>query len=96
MKSYKDIELILQENRVYLFSKYYLKSLAIFGSMAREEQNDNGDLDILVDFNGQIGIQFIDLADELEKLTGLRVDLVSRNGIEAKYYHSVSQDLKYV
>lgn len=70
--------------------------MAIFGSYSRIEQNENSDLDILVEFNDKIGIRFIDLADEIEKIVGFKVDLVSRKGIKAKYLQSIDSDLIYV
>ncbi len=65
--------------------------MAIFGSYSREENTADSDLDILVEFNDKIGIRFVDLADEIEKIVGLKVDLVSKNGINlqnSKYYAS--------
>jgi len=70
--------------------------LAIFGSYSREESTDDSDLDILVEFNGKIGIRFIDLADEIEEIVGLKVDLVSRNGIKVGYLKAINPDLIYV
>ena len=59
-------------------------------------QTDESDLDIIVEFNGKIGIRFIDLAEEIENLIGFKVDLVSKNGIKEKYYQSINSDLIYV
>ena len=96
MKSLQDIKATLEKHKQHLFSDYPIKSLAIFGSYSRMDQNDDSDLDILVEFNGKIGIRFIDLADEIEKLVGSKVDLVSKNGIKDKYYQSINSDLIYV
>ena len=70
--------------------------MAIFGSYSREEQSDISDVDIIVEFSGKIGIRFIDLADEIEELLGVKVELVSKNGIKDRYYKSIKQDLVYV
>ncbi len=70
--------------------------MAIFGSLARNEQNDRSDIDILVEFNDKIGIRFIDLAEEIENLIGSNVDLVSKKGIKNKYYKAIKSDLVYV
>jgi len=43
-----------------------------------------------------MGIEFIDLAYEFEKLLGRPVDLVSRNGVKAKYLREIQKDLIYV
>ncbi|WP_162340056.1 nucleotidyltransferase family protein [Cyclobacterium salsum] len=96
MKSLQDIQATLVEHKDQLFSSYPIESLAIFGSFARNEQNDDSDLDIIVEFNDKIGIRFIDLADELENLIGFKVDLISRKGIKDKYYKSIASDLIYV
>ena len=80
----------------YLFGKYPLKSLAIFGSYARGEFDDASDLDLLVEVDATIGSRFVDLADEIEEMVGMRVDLVSRDGVKPKYLEAIKPDLVYV
>lgn len=70
--------------------------MAIFGSYARNEEKQSSDLDILVEFNGKIGIRFIDLAEEIERLLGIKVDLVSKSGVKGNYLKSINSDLIYV
>jgi uncharacterized protein len=96
MRTLQDIKDILSRHKHRLFIDYPLKSMAIFGSYARKEQKNTSDLDIMVEFTGKIGIRFIDLADELENITGLKVDLVSKNGIKDKYLKSIDSDIIYV
>ena len=96
MKTLQEIKLTLGSHKEHLFSVYPIESLAIFGSYARREQKDDSDLDIIVEFNDKIGIRFIDLAEELEKLIGFKVDLVSRNGIKEKYFKKIQPELTYV
>jgi predicted nucleotidyltransferase len=96
MKSLQDINFALKESRRMLFTKYPIERLAIFGSYARNEQTADSDVDLLVEFNGKIGIQFIDLANELERILGFKVDLVSKNGIKDKYFQEIEHDLIYV
>lgn len=96
MKSLSDIKRILELNKKSLMEKYGLKSLAVFGSYSRKEQTQNSDLDILVEFDRPIGIEFIDLANELETILNTKVDLVSKNGIKPKYYIYIKNDLIYV
>ena len=55
-------------------------------SYARREQKEESDLDLLVEFNGRIGLRFIDLAEELKNLIGFKVNQVSRKRIKDKYY----------
>ena len=70
--------------------------MAIFGSYSRNENRNDSDLDILVEFNDKIGIRFIDLADEIENIVGVKVDLVSKDGIKEKHFKAIDPDLIYV
>ena len=96
MKTLHEIDAILSKYKQPLFAKYPIRSLAIFGSYARNEQNIESDLDLMVEFNDQIGIRFIDLAEEIESLVEFNVDLVSRNAIKDKYFQIIKSDLIYV
>ena len=48
-----------------------MKSIGVFGSFAINEANENSDIDILVEFNDDIGWEFIDFKKFLEKNIGL-------------------------
>jgi len=50
----------------------------------------------LIEYEQPIGIELIDLAEELENLLKRPVDLVSRNGIKPKYFKEIQKDLMYV
>ena len=73
-----------------------IKSLAIFGSYARKEQGPKSDLDLMVEFHSRVGSEFIELADELEEILGMKVDLVSRKGVKERYFERIKEDLIYV
>jgi uncharacterized protein len=96
MKTLQEIKNTLSSHKNRLFHDYPIKTLAIFGSYSRKEQNDSSDLDILVEFSDRIGVRFIDLAEELEIIIGFKVDLVSKKGIKEKYLKSIDSDLIYV
>jgi uncharacterized protein len=96
MKTLEETKSILSNHKSKLFNDYPIKSMAIFGSYSRREQNDSSDLDILVEFSEKIGIRFIDLANDLENIVGFKVDLVSKKGIKDKYLKSINSDLIYV
>jgi predicted nucleotidyltransferase len=94
--SSNEICLKLAANKERLTRKYNIKTIALFGSHARNEQKEDSDIDILVEFTKNIGIRFIDLADELETIFGKKVDLVSKNGLKNKYLEQIYSDLRYV
>lgn len=96
MRTLQEIKSTLSSHKQRLFHDYPIKSMAIFGSYSRKEQNDSSDLDIVVEFSDKIGVRFIDLADELENIVGFKVDLVSKKWIKEKYLKSITPDLIYV
>ncbi len=69
----------------YFKTKPVLKAY-LFGSQASGAANSSSDVDILVDldYTQKIGLQFIQMKLDLEKLLGSEVDLVSSNGL-SKY-----------
>lgn len=91
------IKQLLSSSLPGLQNRYPIASLALFGSVIREDYNeDSSDVDILVEFNGNIGIEFIDLADELEKLLGTKVDLVTRKGMKPRHWNYLKDRILYV
>ncbi|MDP2364578.1 MAG: nucleotidyltransferase domain-containing protein, partial [Ignavibacteria bacterium] len=72
------------------------KHLALFGSVSRQEDNEDSDVDIMVEFDRPVGMEFIHLCYELEKILNRKVDLVSRKGIKEKYFNELKDDLIYV
>lgn len=86
----------MESHKAKLLREYPIKTIAIFGSFARGENQASSDLDVLVEFNSKIGVKFIDLADEMEGIFGVRVDLVSKNGVKEKNLSSIRSELIHV
>lgn len=85
----------IRDNSQILRSRYPIESIALFGSYARDEQNENSDIDILVDFNKPVGMEVVDLAIELENILEQEVDLVTYNAIKNRLFNYVKSDLIY-
>jgi hypothetical protein len=67
---------ILSRQRGELANKYGVKSLALFGSVARDEATVTSDVDLLVEFDRPVGyFGLFALQDHLESLLGCKVDL---------------------
>jgi predicted nucleotidyltransferase len=96
MLSLETIKNKLVEHKQRLYSRYGLSNIAIFGSYARNQQTDRSDVDILVEFNKPIGIDFIDLAEDLEQILSIKVDLVSRRGLKERHFKAIEKELYYV
>jgi len=74
---------ILSKHREELLRDYGVRSLALFGSAARNKTGPKSDVDILVEFDKRIGLfQFIRTKQRLENLLGVKaVDLVLRRAV---------------
>ena len=93
---FNSVKNTLTELKPELVKKYPIASIGLFGSIVRDDFTENSDIDIIVEFNGKIGIEFIDLADELEEILNRKVDLVSRGGIKQKYLDVIEPQIVYV
>jgi uncharacterized protein len=66
-----------------LRQRWPIRSLALFGSVVRGEARADSDLDVLVEFDRPIDLfAFLELEDELARLTGRRIDLVTRAALK--------------
>ena len=67
---------ILKQKSTELTKQFGVKSLLLFGSVARDEATTASDVDLLVEFNRPVGyFGLFALQDYLEKLLGCPVDL---------------------
>ena len=80
MAQAQDFVLILQAHLPELQQTYGIRTLGVFGSFVRGEQQPTSDLDILVEFDERplSLFQFIELENRLSDLLGVHVDLVEK------------------
>jgi len=72
-------------------------SLGLFGSVARAEERDDSDVDVLVAFNGPATFdQYMDLKLLLEDALGRRVDLVTERGLREALRPIIERELRHV
>lgn len=87
---------ILSENKGHLQTAFKVRTLAVFGSYARGEQQEDSDVDILVDVDPSIGLDFVTLCETIEKLLGTRVDVVSSRAVKPSSRKIIEPELIYV
>jgi uncharacterized protein len=81
MKNLKAVSTLLRSHQADLHQRG-VKSLAVFGSLARGEATPSSDIDVLVEFDHPVGLfEFIRLKLYLEELTGSQVDLVTPDAL---------------
>jgi predicted nucleotidyltransferase len=60
-----------------LRAKYGVEKMALYGSFAKGSAKRRSDVDILVQLTRPLGLQFVQLACDLEKSLGRKVDLAT-------------------
>ena len=72
---------ILAEHKAELVAMG-VKSIAIFGSTARNEAGAESDVDVLVEFSVPVGMfKFLDVKSRLESILGREVDLATPDAL---------------
>ena len=67
-------------------------TFAVFGSAARGDDTDTSDIDFLVRFApGSSLFDVLHLSDELERIFGRHVDVVSEGGLKARDQHILEE-----
>ncbi len=75
-----------REEILMIAAKYGATNVHVFGSVARNEEREDSDIDLLVEF--EVGRSLMDHAGlmlELESLLGRRVDIGTPQGLRSPY-----------
>jgi predicted nucleotidyltransferase len=96
MKTREEILTSLGTAKAELQKRFRVRTLALFGSYARNQQTEKSDVDILVEVDPSIGLGFVSLADELERRLQQKVDLVSSRAVKPSRWRLIEPDLIYV
>ncbi|MBE3065407.1 MAG: nucleotidyltransferase domain-containing protein [Spirochaetes bacterium] len=88
-----DILEALRRHRPNL-ERFSVKTIALFGSYAKDAQTDSSDLDFVVEFSKPTYDNFTSLEQFLEQLFGRRVDILTPAGVESIRVPRISEDIK--
>ena len=91
---------ILKEEQPFLRKNFRVKRIAVFGSFAQGTPRKNSDVDIFVEFDKPIGLEFIRMVEYLEKKLGRDVDVLTPGGLQGirlkKVADHIRESLVYV
>ena len=97
MKTRQEIFEILSQHLVQMRNEYGVEKIGVFGSVVNEEQTLTSDVDILVEFSRAIGmVKFLQLENNLQKLLGAKVDLVTKNSLKKHIGQRIMHEVEYV
>ena len=92
---------MLSKNQLHIIIEtlkpYQPKSIGLFGSVARNEENSDSDIDILFSLYKPIGLFTLSkIHFELEEKLHKKVDLVSENGLSKFIKDKVLKEVRYI
>jgi hypothetical protein len=97
MKTLEEIQQILRQNKSLLQENYQIAQLGIFGSYARGEQTEESDIDVLIDYEQAPTLfKLVELRDYLSNAMGMKVDVVTKNGLKPRIRERVLSEVVYV
>ena len=76
MKSTNEYIQILRSYKYLKANEYGICRIGIFGSVARNEHNDNSDIDICVELSYPSLFYLVHIKEELQQLFGVPVDII--------------------
>ena len=85
---------LLKQKNAEMTKQFGVKSLSLFGSVARNEARSSSDVDLLVEFNRPVGyFGLFALQEYLEKLLGCSVDLGTPDSLKPYIRERVEGEL---
>jgi hypothetical protein len=96
MTTKEEILKTLARDKPELQRQFKVSKMALFGSYARGDQQADSDVDILVEVDPSIGLDFVTLAERIEQMLGVSVDLVSSRAVTSKAMKYIEPELIYV
>ncbi len=98
MKSTRqDILASLKKLKGEVAKEYSVKTMGVFGSVARDEQTGQSDIDLLVEFSKPVGfVTFMRLENFLSERLGKQVDLVTPDSLKPVIRQDVLSEVIYV
>ena len=88
-----DVRSLLRPHLPELTRRYHIKSLRLFGSYLRGEQEKTSDIDLLIDFEQTPTLfELMDLEEELEKILHTEVDLVTEKSLRGEIGHRITRE----
>jgi predicted nucleotidyltransferase len=89
-----DVIALISARREELARLFGVRSLSLFGSVARDEARPDSDVDVLVEFDGPTTFDaHMGLLVFLEDLLGCRVDVVTLKGLKPRLRVLIDRDL---
>jgi predicted nucleotidyltransferase len=96
MKNLTEIKQVLQTQKPFLYKRYGVTELGVFGSYVRGEQSPDSDVDILIELTDPPRISLlglVNLENYLSDLLGLKVDVAIKKNLKKRIGRRILQEV---
>ena len=95
----KDITDFISANLAFLHETFHISKIGLFGSFSREEENDASDIDIIIEFDGEID-DIYELKEQIRAFFrnrfGCEVDIAREKYLKSRVRDHIHRDVIYV
>ena len=92
----EDVLKILREDKIFLQNNFGVRSIGLFGSYSKNNQDENSDVDFFVDINEPLVKNYFGLWSYLEKRLNKKIDLIRKgNHLREKFIRTVEKEIIY-
>lgn|GEM_PF-229805 len=84
-----------QKKQNFLGKKFFVNKIGLFGSYVREQQTEESDVDILVEFSKPVSLEFFDLKEYLESVLNKKVDLVTVRALKPTMKERILKEVRF-
>jgi predicted nucleotidyltransferase len=91
-----EILAIIKNLKQELAEQFSVRSIGLFGSVAREHSKKGSDIDILVELNEPTFDHYMELKFRLEEMLGREVDLVLKDSLKPRLRAVIEKEVRYV
>lgn len=99
MMQKQDILNYLKSNQEYYHNQFGVQFIGLFGSFARDEANENSDIDILykIEKDKKLSMfKYLKLTKQLEENLHKKIDLVRDETLKPQLKSYIQKDINYV
>ncbi|HDR90767.1 MAG TPA: hypothetical protein ENN75_00805 [candidate division Zixibacteria bacterium] len=94
----EDIESYLEENLEFLKETFKISKIGLFGSFSRDKADENSDIDLIVEFEGEVDI--FEMKEKLREFfhesLGREVDIVREKYLKPRAKERILEEAIYV
>ncbi|WP_246141260.1 nucleotidyltransferase family protein [Bacillus marasmi] len=90
------LEKQITASKNFLQERYGIIKLGIFGSYARNEQKASSDVDVFIESEKALGLEFLSIKYYLEDKLGIKVDLATEAMIKPQIREQIFKEIIYL